>query len=141
MKKIIGRTDFLDFTELQLIDVPCKIDTGAFMSALHCTYKKVKGDTLYFKIGNHHSYKFPDKVYKTKKYTIKEITSSNGESENRYTIKTTIRIFNEDVETILTLTDRETMTKPVLIGRLALKNYLVDVTQTNLSFQEKYKFS
>ena len=140
MKKIIGRKDYLDFPELQLTNVPCKIDTGAIISALHCEHMEVKNDELYFKIKSHKSFKFPDKMYKTKKYTIKEITSSNGETENRYTIKTVIRIFNEDIETILTLTDRSTMTYPVLIGRLALKNYLVDVTQTNLSFQEKYKF-
>lgn len=140
MKKIIGRTDYFDYPELQLKDVPCKIDTGAYMSALHCTDMKVENDTLEFRLGKHDNFKFPDKLYQTKKFTVKEITSSNGESEKRYTISTTLTVFNEDIETIFTLTDRSPMHSPVLIGRLALTNLLVDVKKTNQSFQSKYKF-
>ena len=140
MKAILGRNDYFDFPELKLKDVPCKIDSGAFMSVIHCTEMKVVGEELHFKLGKHPNFKFPDKVYHTKKFTVKEITSSNGESENRYTVSTSIRVFEEDVETIFTLTSRETMHSPVLIGRLALENYLIDVTKTNQSFEKKYKY-
>lgn len=140
MKQIIGRSDYFDFPELQIKDVPCKIDTGAYMSAIHCTDMKVENDILEFKFGKHNKFSFPDKLYQTKKFTVKEITSSNGESEKRYTISTAIRVFNEDIETIFTLTDREAMHSPVLIGRLALEQFLVDVKKTNQSFQSKYKF-
>lgn len=140
MKDTIGRSDYFDFPELKLIDVPSKIDSGAYMSVIHCTEFKVENDVLEFKFGKHKKFKFPDKTYQTKKFTVKEITSSNGESEKRYTISTAVRIMGEDIETIFTLTDRGDMHSPVLIGRLALENFLIDVTKTNVSFESKYKY-
>lgn len=36
MKKIIGRTDLIDFPELDLWNIGAKIDSGAYTSAIHC---------------------------------------------------------------------------------------------------------
>jgi len=52
-KKItIGRKDKVDFPELGLKDIPVKVDTGAYTSAIHCrniVIKTVDGkDVLYF---------------------------------------------------------------------------------------------
>lgn len=35
-KTIIGYTDIINFPELNLFNIPCKIDTGALSSSLHC---------------------------------------------------------------------------------------------------------
>ena len=141
MKPILGRSDYFDFPELRLVDVPVKIDSGAYMSTLHCVDAiVVDDDCLRFRLSPHRAYEFSTRVYETKKFTIKEITSSNGDSEQRYVVSTSIRIFAEDVETTFTLADRSTMNTPVLIGRLALEHYLLDVTKTNQSFQHKYDF-
>ena len=139
MKPILGKSDYFDFSELQLTEVPCKIDSGAYMSVIHCTDATVTDGELEFKFGKHSAFKFPEKTYKTPKYTVKEITSSNGESEKRYTISTAIKIFGKEYETIFTLTDRLSMNSPVLIGRLALASFLIDVTKKNQSFESKYR--
>lgn len=140
MKDILGRKDFFDFPELKIKDVPCKIDSGAFMSVIHCTEMEVVDDYLQFKFGKHPNFHFPEKEYRTKKFSVNEITSSNGDTEKRYTVRTPIRILNQEEESEFTLTTREEMESPVLIGRLALENFLIDVTKTNVSFEGKYKF-
>lgn len=138
MKQILGRVDYFDFSELNIKDVPVKIDSGAYLNSIHCTEKKLEGDILYFTIGQHKQFKFPDKEYKTTNFTVNEITSSNGEAEQRFTIKTPVIIFGQTVEAEFTLTDRSEMVMPILIGRTALKDFLIDVTLKNASFKDKY---
>jgi hypothetical protein len=63
---------------------------------------------------------------------VKEIKvkSSNGISESRPMIKTTIQLFGEHHEILLTLTNRGDMSHPVLLGRRFLRNkFLVDVSK------------
>jgi hypothetical protein len=138
MKQILGRVDYFDFSELNLKDVPVKIDTGAYLNSIHCTAKKLEGDILYFTIGEHKQFKFPNKEYRTTNYTVNEITSSNGEGEQRFTIKTPIIIFGKTIEAEFTLADRTAMAMPVLIGRTALSDFLIDINLKNTSFKDKY---
>lgn len=61
--------------------------------------------------------------------------SSNGISEKRYVIKTNLIIFNRVEEIEFSLTNRENMSFPLLLGRnFLMKGFLVDVTKENLSF-------
>ena len=139
MKEIIGRTDFIDFPELQIKDIPVKIDTGAYTNAMHSAETKLEGDALFFKIGDHPNFKISDKWYKSTKFTTQKVKSSNGETETRFTIYTPIKILNQTIETEFTLTDRKDMEIPVLIGRISLEKFLVDVTLTNVNFKSKFK--
>jgi hypothetical protein len=73
-------------------------------------------------------------------YDVKVVKSSNGQSEARYRIKTEILLFGKTQEIYLTLSDREEMRFPVLLGRNFLSNkYVVDINKTNLSFKLKNK--
>ena len=140
MKDIIGRSDYFDFSELGLKQIPCKIDTGAYTNAMHCSEFKVENDALFFKIADHPNFKLPsEKWYKSTKFTTREVKSSNGQSEKRYTIFTPVKILNKTIETEFTLTDRKEMESPVLIGRLCLTDFLIDVTLTNVSFNKAFK--
>ena len=38
---ILGRSEPISFPKLNIEDVPAKIDTGAYRSAIHCTKAKV----------------------------------------------------------------------------------------------------
>ncbi|MEZ4766779.1 MAG: RimK/LysX family protein, partial [Calditrichia bacterium] len=68
----------------------------------------------------------------------KTVRSSSGHSEDRYFIQTILRIFDENLTVILSLTDRSDMKYPVLIGRKLLqKRFVVDVSRTNLSARGK----
>lgn len=71
-------------------------------------------------------------------YKIKQVKSSNGTIEERIFIKTKLEIYGKTYETEISLTDRASMTYPMLIGRKLLKNrFIVDSSRVYLSSKEK----
>lgn len=142
-KKIIGRKDKVDFPEFNFKDLPIKIDSGAYTSTIYCSYCKetIIDEVLFlkFKLLDSSYKEFSDSIYSTKYYSSKIVKSSNGISEKRYMIKTTIVIFNEEHPIYLTLSERKEMKFPLLLGRKFLNNkFIIDTTKTNLSYKEKH---
>lgn len=139
---IIGSTDRIDLPDFGLVDVPCKIDTGALTSSIHCErFRIVEQDGkeyLTFKLLDK---RFKDQDRKTlwfDKFMEKRIRSSFGNMEFRYAIKTRVKLFGQSYRITFTLSNRGEMTYPVLLGKRFLKNrFLVDVRQENLSYQQK----
>lgn len=127
-KVIIGRVEQATFPILQLSDVTVKIDTGAYHSSIHCSSIREEDGQLYCQFGKKdHSLV----VFQT--YHIAMVKSSNGQTELRYKIVTPIQFGEKTHSIALTLTDRQEMRYPVLIGRKFLKKkYLVDVSFTHL---------
>lgn len=128
LKTVIGRTEKVDFPELDLYNIPAKIDTGAYSSSLHCHDIYAEKGVLHFKLADstHKEYNFKDHEFN--EYTQKKIKNSFGEMEMRYIIKTLVRIGNKRIRTRITLSNRGSMRYPVLIGRTLLKNnFIVDV--------------
>jgi len=133
LKKTIGRTDKADFPGLGFNDVPVKIDTGAYTSSMHCIYSKKENGLLKCRFFEKDE---PETVFE--KFDQTKVKSSNGLIERRYKIKTTIILFNKAYKINLTLTSREKMKYPVLIGRQFLnKKFVIDPGVTNLSFKNK----
>ena len=131
-KITIGRREIIDFPDLGLFLIEAKIDTGALTSVLHCHDIREKNGTLYFKLLDPTHPEYNEKEQHSSEYYQKEIKNSFGEVENRYIIKTTIRIGQRRIKALISLTDRGTMRYPVLIGRRFLKNkFIVDVSQLN----------
>ena len=123
--KLIGRREFVDFPLLSITHVEAKIDTGAYTSSIHCKdikqIKKDGKDILQFKL-------LDDTIHSIETFTRKHIKNSFGEKEERYVIKTLIRIGKKRIQTTVSLSDRENMRYPVLIGRRLLKaKFIVDV--------------
>lgn len=140
MKRNIGRIDKADFPELNLFDIEVKVDTGAYTSSIHCKNMKVEENYLKctFLDEEHTSYHEKEIVFD--EYDVKVVKSSNGQSEARYRIQTEIVLFGKTQNIYLTLSDREEMRFPVLLGRNFLsKKYMVDINKTNLSFKLKNK--
>ncbi|MFC0603224.1 ATP-dependent zinc protease family protein [Winogradskyella pulchriflava] len=136
-KKILGRIDKIDFPELKLKNVDVKIDTGAYTSAIHCSKIREENNKLYciFEKKNHPNFKSGEIVFENYSYT--DVKSSNGHKENRYKIKTTVVFFGKCYKINLTLSTRDDMKFPVLIGRQFLKQkFLVDVDSENQSFKQ-----
>ena len=78
--------------------------------------------------------------FKTKKYTSKAVKSSNGITEIRFLIATEINIFGQLFPIELTLTERNEMKFPILLGRKFLnKKFIIDTTKKNLSYKLKNK--
>lgn len=127
--KLIGRREFIDFPALEVFKVEAKIDTGAYTSSLHCenitiNYENSK-PILYFTLEQGEV-----KTYRFEKFSQKKIKNSFGEMEERYVIKTLIQIGRKKIHSTISLSNRDNMRYPVLIGRRLLKGkFLIDVNQ------------
>ncbi len=124
-KLIVGWEEWLSMPDLHIPAIKAKVDTGAKTSALHAfaiePYGK-KNKRVRFSV--HPLPERPDITIQCSAPLVdqREVTSSNGEREMRYVIQTTLQ-FDEHhhwpVE--VTLTNRETMSYRMLIGREAMK--------------------
>ena len=135
MKKIIGRVDVIDFPELGLYDINVKIDTGAYTSAIHCSEIIEENSTLrcIFNSTTHQNFGKTEIVFDT--FWRTDVKSSNGYKENRYKVKSEVVFFGKTYKINLTLSTRDDMRFPVLIGRQFLKRkFIVDVDLENISF-------
>ncbi|UFH56420.1 ATP-dependent zinc protease [Spirosoma sp. KNUC1025] len=139
-KQVIGMTDLVDFPDLKLCDVQAKVDTGAYTSALHCK------DVQIVKAGMRKKLSFwlvdktgePARQFYSDQFSQRMIRNSFGIAELRYVIRTRIVLFGRTIRAEFTLADREQLKNPVLLGRKLLRNrFIVDVSQKNLSYQEK----
>lgn len=136
-EKIIGTFELVNFPEFNVAGVIAKIDTGAYTGALHCTGMKVE------KVGKNRQLRFwplgnPENEVVMKKFTIRNVKSSNGENQKRYFIKTHLEVRGEKYPVSITLTDRSEMRWPVLIGRRFLRrhHFLVDATKSSTYFEQ-----
>lgn len=137
-KKVIGRIDKADFPSLGLFDIDIKIDTGAYTSSIHCDKVIVENDVLKcrFYDKGHPLYNGKEIAFKT--YDITQVKSSNGMVQQRYKVKTTVLLFNKKYKIHLTLSSRDDMKYPILIGRRFLnKKFVVDVNLKNVSSDNK----
>ncbi|QGY45086.1 peptidase [Maribellus comscasis] len=137
-KIVIGRKDIADFEKLGLLSIEVKVDSGAYTSSFHChkisCIEKegenwVKCNFLDPDHEMYHEKEFCFPVHKTRR-----VKSSNGMVEERYSIITDIKIFENIYPIELTLTERQDMKHPVLLGRKFLsKKFIVDTSKKNLS--------
>lgn len=140
-KLVLGRTDILDFPALDLFGIEVKIDTGAYTSSFHCHRiteyiengkKKLKCNFL---DPSHPEYN--EREYCFDDYSTRTVKSSNGAVEVRFSITTTVKVFQESYPIELTLTERSEMKFSVLLGRAFLKKwFIVNPGRTNLSKKE-----
>ena len=130
--QVIGKKELVDFPDLEIMSLYAKIDTGAYSNTLHCHGIEIKNEKLYFKVLDPTHPSFNKKEYCFNDFFKKTIKNSFGESEERYMIKTRIKIRGRVIKSIISLTDRGKMRYPVLIGRRLLKNkFVVDVSLKN----------
>ncbi len=144
-KKVIGRYDKIDLPNLNIYNLDVKIDTGAYTSSIHCESileKTINGRpaiVVQFLDSTYEAYhKEEITIYE---YDTKVVKNSFGHSEARYLINTKFVIFGDEFFSKLTLTTRDNMKFPALLGRKLLNNrYIVDTTLKNLSFTHKTTF-
>ena len=132
MKKTIGRCEKISLVDLGL-DSKAKIDTGAYSTVIHVDGIKIVEDRLQFWIGDK-SNKFVFNKYK--KITVR---SSFGKKQKRYTVLTRIKVGDKVYKIYVSLTNRDKMKYPILIGRRFLHKfgYVVDVTKKNIYDRDK----
>lgn len=122
---IVGWRELVDLPGISLTGIPAKIDTGARTSSLHA---RVIDD--YERDGEHFvrfAVDWDDIAHEGEavKVDTRGITSSNGETQSRFVIKTPLRIGTVQFRAELSLADRSDMKFPMLIGRTALRRRFV----------------
>lgn len=134
-KFIIGRTDRADFPKLEIENLDIKIDTGAYTSSIHCTDIVEENGILLATLLDEAHEQYHGKQMKFEEYEITSVRSSNGTSELRYEVQANIRLFSKLWKISLTLSNREQMRYPVLIGRKFLSSkFIVDPELQDVSY-------
>jgi hypothetical protein len=141
-KKIIGRKDILDLPDLKLLEIPVKIDSGAYSCSIHVNFiEEVEKDgkkMLNVIFLDQSMPQYSGEIVNFSEFSKKIVKSSTGEKQERYFVKTTITLFNTPFLADFSLSQRNGLKNPVLIGRKLLnKHFLIDTARTNLSFKEK----
>lgn len=137
-KIVIGRFEKADFPLLDLENISIKIDTGAYTSSIHCDNIVEKEDQLYCTFLDEEHPLYNGKEFIFKNYDIVFVKSSNGIIQKRYQVQSTIIIFDKVFKISLSLSARQEMRFPVLIGRKFLtKKFLVDPELIDVSYNLK----
>jgi hypothetical protein len=120
-KIIIGAIESCDLPDIGISDLHVRVDTGAQTSSLHVDnlkrYKENGKSCIKFDI--HPDVHNVDTIVecKSKIHGIRKVKSSNGEIQERYVIKTLIRLDSMSWPIEITLTDRSDMSYLMLLGR------------------------
>ncbi len=118
----IGWREWISIVDFKNFYLKAKIDTGATISALHATHIEefnFKGNK-YVKFRLYHLKSY--KMIKKPVVGYKTIKNSFGKKQLRPLVNISIKIGNNTINTLITLTTRSRMTYPVLIGRSTLDN-------------------
>jgi hypothetical protein len=139
-KSIIGRSDVVHFMDFTIADIPAKIDTGAYRSAVHADRIELSKDAheLSFRLlGGHPLYGAIAQEITTKEFEKVVISNSFGHKEGRFEVKLRIKIGPKVFKAAFTLADRSTMVYPILIGRKVLNHrFLVDTAYSQVNRAE-----
>lgn len=137
-KQVIGRFDRADFPELHLNDISIKIDTGAYTSSIHCDNIKEEEGVLRCTFLDEEHPLYNGKEFTFTDYDVVFVRSSNGIVQKRYQLQTTIKLFNQIFKISLSLSSRQEMRFPVLLGRKFLtKKFIVDTEYYDVSYNLK----
>jgi len=126
-KVLVGARETIDLPELGLFGIATRIDTGAQTTALHVDHIYENKDTGML---NFEFHPVSHDVKKTIKCSVKivkkkRIKSSNGEREHRFIINTMAVMGKLEWTISLSLTDRSSMNHLMLLGRQAMKGYIM----------------
>lgn len=141
--KIVGWREWISLPDLGIKRLKAKIDTGARTSALHAfaleKFREKRKDKVRFYI--HPLQRSTQKVNICVAEIIDRrwVTDSGGHGEYRFVIETRMLLGHFEQLIELTLTNRDSMTFRMLLGRSALKHhYLVNVDKSYLIGKKEF---
>jgi hypothetical protein len=133
--RLIGRREHVSFPLLGIFNIEAKIDTGAYTSSLHCEDISVitESDKSVLKFTIAQPGSNDTKTFYFNEFTKKKIKNSFGEMEERYIIRSIVVIGKKKIKSNLSLSNRDNMRYPVLIGRKLIKGkFLIDPNQVHV---------
>ena len=126
---VIGWMEMIDLPDLGLVALKAKIDTGARTSALHAhdirTFTRDGSPWVAFRADLGHG--LHDRPIEAPLHAERPIKNTSGVPEDRYIIRTTMRLGTRKWRIDLSLSDRTNMTFPMIVGRAALKDHAIAV--------------
>ncbi len=132
---IVGWKESCDLPDLGITGLPVKIDTGARTSALHvlsATPFEGPGGAQWIRFEADHAID-GGRILEAPAAEPRTVRSSNGESETRLAIRTMLHLGPMHRRIDITLTNRDDMRFPMLIGRTSLRRgVLVDALSSFL---------
>ena len=126
--QIVGWKERVDLPELGLFKLRAKIDTGAQTSALHVDTVDIQTNargaaSVQFRFTERTASRGSRVIACTASLVdTRAIRSSNGDLEMRPVIRTTLTIGQKQQPVEITLTNRDDMRYPMLVGRTALRS-------------------
>lgn len=137
-KLIIGNLETIQLPDIKITDLQVRVDTGAKSSSLHVDNieKFKKGGRPWVRFDLHPDlYDLDDHITcESPIHDIRRIKSSNGESQQRYVIRTSMTLAGQTWPIDITLSDRSDMTYLMLLGREGMGDkVLVDPSQSFLA--------
>ena len=136
-KVIVGRAELLHFMEQQIADIPAKVDSGAYRSAIHASDISLSSDgseLSFTLLGKHPVCGSLATEVKTKDFKSVWISNSFGHREERYEVKLKVKLGPKVFFATFSLADRAKKIYPILIGRKLLNNrFLVDTSETSIN--------
>ena len=142
---VIGRAESISYVQHAIPDVPAKIDTGAYHSAVHASEVKLSsnGKSLSFVLlGGHPVCGELSISLTTDKFRQVTVANSFGAQELRYEVRLRIKLGPKIFTSPFTLADRSKKLYPILVGRELLnKRFVVDSSITNINkkaLKQKY---
>jgi hypothetical protein len=131
-RTLIGWREWVELPEWGL-RLKAKIDTGAKSSSLDVEDIQVlSDDRITFNI---HQLRKSDKLVPVEAELVKTsaVRSSNGVTQNRYVVRTQLKLCGVEKPILITLTSRRRMIHRMLLGREALADdFLIDAGMDHL---------
>ena len=128
-RPILGWREWVSLPCLGIASIKAKLDTGAKTSALHAwdlSLRLVDGQQwIRFRVPSTQRDKVTSVVCEAPLSDQRWVTNSSGTSERRYIISTNLQIGPSRWPIELSLTNRDAMEFPMIIGREAMRDRLI----------------
>lgn len=129
--KIIGWREWISLPDLKIVNIKAKIDSGARTSSLHAfnveVFKKGRYEYVNFNVHPEQRSSKSEKKCTARVLEFRKIKSSNGQTELRPVILTSVSLLGEVWEVEMTLTNRDEMGFRMLLGRESIRRkFLID---------------
>lgn len=142
-KLTFGWEEWVSLPDLGLPAIKAKVDTGARTSALHAHDIEVFGPAKQPKVRfNVHPIAGREDMAITCSAPLvdrREVTSSNGETEQRFVISSTLSVADQSWPIEITLTNRASMSSRMLLGRQALSDH-ISISPTEKRLQPELSY-